>query len=63
MDKIDLKGLKILREWEKKNVPRTAIDEKFKKYKNYYAPEEIVKNSTRVLSFGIGRDIRFEKGI
>ena len=64
MDKIDpkdLEGLKILREWEEKNVPKTAIDEKFKKYKNYYAPQEIVKNSIRVLSFGIGNDARFEK--
>ena len=64
MDKInpkDIEGLKILREWEEKNVPKTAIDEKFKKYKNYYAPQEIVKNSTRVLSFGIGNDARFEK--
>ena len=31
MDKIDpknLEGLKILREWEEKNVPKTAIDKR-----------------------------------
>ena len=66
MDKIDpknLEAIKTLRKWEEKNVPNTAINEKFKKYKNYYAPRKIVKNSTRVLSFGVGNDIRFEKGI
>ena len=66
MDRIqpkDIEGVKILREWEEKHVPKTASDEKFKKFKNYYAPKEIVKNSTRVLSFGVGNDIRFEKAI
>jgi hypothetical protein len=57
----DLNNIKLIREWEQKNVPKTAIDEKFKKYKNYYAPKKIVKNSTRVLSFGVGNDVRFEK--
>ena len=46
MDKIDpknLEGLKILREWEEKNVPKTAIDEKFKKYLfNYFTITQLI---------------------
>ena len=33
----------------------------FKAYKNYFVPEYHVKNSKRVLSFGVGRDANFEK--
>ena len=33
----------------------------FKAYKNYCVPEYHVKNSKRVLSFGVGRDANFEK--
>jgi len=68
MDKIptnqtDIEKIKLIREWEQKNVPNTAINKKFKRYKNYYAPQKIIKNSTRVLCFGVGNDIRFEKRI
>ena len=33
----------------------------FKLYRNYYVPENLVKNSKRVLSFGVGGDANFEK--
>lgn len=33
----------------------------FKLYRNYYVPESLVKNSSRVLSFGVGGDAHFEK--
>ena len=33
----------------------------FKRYQNYYVPEELVKNAKRVISFGVGTDVRFEK--
>ena len=33
----------------------------FKLYRNYHVPEALVKNSKRVLSFGIGQDANFEK--
>jgi len=33
----------------------------FKLYKNYYVPEQLVKNSKKVLSFGVGGDANFEK--
>ena len=50
MDKIptnptDIEKIKLIREWEQKNVPNTAINKKFKRYKNYYAPQKIIKNS------------------
>ena len=35
--------------------------QRFKQYHNYYAPEEIVKNSKYVLSFGVGGNCAFEK--
>ena len=35
--------------------------QRFKKYHNYYAPEELVKASKRVISFGVGGDVTFEK--
>ena len=38
-----------------------AIKQNFKKYHNYYAPEDIVKSSKTVLSFGVGGDVSFEK--
>ena len=31
-------------------------DQNFKKYRNYHVPEELVKSSKRVLSFGVGGD-------
>lgn len=33
----------------------------FKLYRNYHVPEKLVKESTRVLSFGVGGDANFEK--
>ena len=36
-------------------------DQNFKKYRNYHVPEELVKSSKRVLSFGVGGDANFEK--
>ena len=33
----------------------------FKRYQNYYVPEKLVKNAKRVISFGVGTDVRFEK--
>ena len=35
--------------------------QRFKKYHNYYAPEDIVKSSKYVLSFGVGGNCAFEK--
>ena len=35
--------------------------QRFKKYHNYYAPEDLVKASKRVISFGVGGDVAFEK--
>ena len=35
----------------------------FKLYRNYHVPEALVKNSKRVLSFGVGYDANFEKSI
>ena len=37
------------------------MQQKFKLYRNYYVPESLVKNSKRVLSFGVGGDANFEK--
>ncbi len=64
MDKIDPKKkvqIRKVQKWQKENVPITAIAKGFKKYKNYYVPEKLVKNSNRVLSFGVGADVKFEK--
>ena len=44
---------KIERKWMK---PQT-----FKAYQNYWIPEEIVKQATKVYSFGVHRDVRFEQ--
>ena len=33
----------------------------FKAYQNYWIPENIVKESTKVYSFGVHRDVRFEQ--
>tara|TARA_B100001093_G_scaffold378905_1_gene364205 strand:- start:104 stop:910 length:807 start_codon:yes stop_codon:yes gene_type:complete len=35
--------------------------QRWKKYHNYYAPQELIKESKRVLSFGVGGDVSFEK--
>ena len=35
----------------------------FKQYKNYWLPENIVKESTNVLSFGVHRDVGFEQAM
>ena len=35
--------------------------QRWKKYHNYYASEQLVKESSRVLSFGVGGDVSFEK--
>ena len=32
----------------------------FKQYSNYYLPHDVVKNSTRLLSFGVNNDTKFE---
>ena len=64
MDKIDpqkIVEIRKIQKWQKQNVPETAIAKGFKKYKNYYVPEKVVKNSVRVLSFGVGADVKFEK--
>lgn len=36
-------------------------EQTFKLYRNYHVPENLVKSSTRVLSFGVGGDAHFEK--
>ena len=47
--------VKKIRAWELKNNYSEAQHIKgFKKYKNYFVPETIVKSSKTVLSFGVG---------
>ena len=54
--------VKKIRAWELKNNYREAQHIKgFKKYKNYFVPESIVKSSKTVLSFGVGGNVAFEK--
>jgi len=36
-------------------------EQSFKVYRNYCVPEQLVKNSKKVLSFGVGGDAHFEK--
>jgi|TARA_R110000803_G_scaffold26745_2_gene63002 FkbM family methyltransferase len=56
--------VKKIRAWELNNKYREAQHIKgFKKYKNYFVPESIVKGSKTVLSFGVGGDVGFEKEI
>ena len=56
--------VKKIRAWELKNNYSEAQHIKgFKKYKNYFVPESIVKSSKTVLSFGVGGNVGFEKEI
>ncbi len=56
--------VKKIRQWEENNNFREARKLPiFKKYKNYYVPESIVKQSKTVLSFGVGGNVGFEKEI
>ena len=56
--------VKKIRQWEENNSFREARKLPiFKKYKNYYVPESIVKQSKTVLSFGVGGNVGFEKEI
>ena len=50
--------VKQIREFEKQNIIRKH---NFKLYRNYYVPEDLVKKSKNVLSFGVGGDANFEK--
>lgn len=45
----------------RKYEEQTFLEHNFKLYKNYHVPEKLVKESTRVLSFGVGQDANFEK--
>ena len=38
-----------------------AMEHTFKRYRNYHVPEELVKKSKKVLSFGVGNEVKFEK--
>ena len=53
--------VKAIRQWEKNMQLEEARKLNFPKYHNYYAPINLVKNSKRVLSFGVGGDVKFEK--
>ena len=53
--------VKAIRQWEKNMQLEEARKLNFTKYHNYYAPINLVENSKRVLSFGVGGDIKFEK--
>ena len=35
----------------------------FKRYKNYWLPESVVRESTNVLSLGVHRDVGFEQAM
>jgi len=45
----------------RKYEEQTFLQHDFKLYKNYHVPEKLVKESSRVLSFGVGADVNFEK--
>ena len=49
--------VKRIRAYEK----QMFLEHNFKQYRNYHLPEKLVKDSTRVLSFGVGSDANFEK--
>lgn len=53
--------VKAIRQWEKNMQLEEARKLNFTKYHNYYVPINLVKNSKRVLSFGVGGDVKFEK--
>ena len=54
--------VKKIREWEAMNDFKEARHlPGFKLYKNYYAPEELVKKSASAVTFGVGGNVSFEK--
>ena len=54
--------VKKIREWEATNGFKEARHlPGFKLYKNYYAPEELVKKSASAVTFGVGGNVSFEK--
>ena len=50
-----------IRKWEADMKLQEAKDIAFIKYHNYYAPENVVKDSKNVLTFGVGGECKFEK--